>query len=385
MDNKMQKSGEKKMKISEGGGIRGKKLKILMLNYEFPPLGGGASPVSYEISKGLVKLGHKVDVVTMGYKDLPAFEKKEGINVYRVKCMRSKKEICHPWEQLSYLRSAKKFLRKHLKDNRYDICHCHFIIPTGVLALWVKKKFGLDYVITSHGSDVLGYNNKRSFKYLYPIVKGKWKEVVKEAKVVTTPSKFLQDKIKAITKEGNLVVIPNGIDPAKFKPMKKEKKILVVARLFENKGVQDVLDALKGMDMKGWKVDIVGEGPYRAELERRARGLEKVVKFHGWVDNNSKKMKELYGKASVFVSASWFESFGLTVLEGMSAGCYPLISDIGGHKQFDLKKENYFKLGNVSDLRKKLEKLVSGKIGKTRFDRRLSWVEVNKKFVEVLR
>lgn len=44
-----------------------------MLNYEFPPLGGGASPVSYDISKGLVSLGHSVDVVTMGFGDLPFF------------------------------------------------------------------------------------------------------------------------------------------------------------------------------------------------------------------------------------------------------------------------------------------------------------------------
>jgi len=75
-------------------------MKILMLNYEFLPLGGGASPVSYEIAKGYAKLGHKVDVVTMGYKNLLNFEIKEGINIYRVKCLRSKKEICHPWEQL---------------------------------------------------------------------------------------------------------------------------------------------------------------------------------------------------------------------------------------------------------------------------------------------
>ena len=80
------------------------KKRVLMLNYEFPtrtpiltqqtpilnptsnkssikwkcsPLGGGASPVSYEIAKGYVKLGHKVDVVTMGFKDLPKFEKKD--------------------------------------------------------------------------------------------------------------------------------------------------------------------------------------------------------------------------------------------------------------------------------------------------------------------
>ena len=45
------------------------KKRILMLNYEFPPLGGGASPVSYEIAKGYVALGHSVDVVTMGCRN----------------------------------------------------------------------------------------------------------------------------------------------------------------------------------------------------------------------------------------------------------------------------------------------------------------------------
>jgi len=55
----------------------GKVKKILILNYEFPPLGGGASPVSYEIAKGYAKLGHKVSVVTMHYKGLPAEEEKD--------------------------------------------------------------------------------------------------------------------------------------------------------------------------------------------------------------------------------------------------------------------------------------------------------------------
>jgi glycosyltransferase involved in cell wall biosynthesis len=195
-----------------------KKLKILMLNYEFPPLGGGASPVSYEIAKGYAQLGHSVDVVTMGYKELPSFEKKDGINIYRVKCMRKKKEICQPWEQLSYVHFAKKFLKEHLKTHSYDINHTHFIIPTGLVSLWLKKKYNLPYIITSHGSDVIGYNNKRAFKYLYPLLKGKWKKIIKEAKFVTTPSEFLQDKIREITREGNFTVIYNGIDKDKFKP-----------------------------------------------------------------------------------------------------------------------------------------------------------------------
>ena len=53
-----------------------KKLRVLMLNYEFPPLGGGASPVSYEIAKGYTTLGHDVTVVTMHMKGLKEFEKK---------------------------------------------------------------------------------------------------------------------------------------------------------------------------------------------------------------------------------------------------------------------------------------------------------------------
>src|SRR3989344_9247543 len=166
-------------------------MRILMLNYEFPPLGGGASPVSYEIAKGYVKLGHKVDVVTMGFKGLPNFEIKDGIKIYRVKCLRSKKEICYPHEMLTYIISAKLFLKNHLKNNKYDINHTHFIIPTGIVSLWAKKFFGLPYIITSHGSDVLGYNKR--FNKVYPFISGKWKKIIQEAKLVVSPSKFLQD------------------------------------------------------------------------------------------------------------------------------------------------------------------------------------------------
>lgn len=363
----------------------GDRKRILMLNYEFPPLGGGASPVSYELSKGYVKLGHKVDVVTMGFKDLKEFEVKEGVNIYRVKCLRNKKEICHPWEQLSYLKSAKKFLKEHLKDNEYDVCHCHFIIPTGILALWVKKNFGISYIVTAHGSDVLGYNNKRIFKYLYPLVKKQWKEVIKEAKIVVTPSKFLQKEILKITKDGKFEVIPNGIDSKKFKPMKKEKRILVVARLFENKGVQDILDALKGLDLKGWKVDIVGEGPYRSFLEKKMKdnGL-KNVKFHGWLENDSKKMKELYGQASIFISASWFENMSIVLLEALASGCKVIASNVGGNPEV-VSKENLFEKEDVEGLKKKLREAIKGKNKKNKLDSKFEWKNVIGEYLEVLR
>ena len=363
------------------------KLRILMLNYEFPPLGGGASPVSYEIAKGYTKLGHKVDVVTMGYKDLPSFEVKDNINIYRVKCIRSKKEICHPWEQLSYLTSAKKFLKQHMKTHSYDINHTHFIIPTGVLALWLKKHYNLNYIITSHGSDVLGYNNKRAFKYIYPLLKGPWKKIIAEAKYVTTPSKFLQSKIKEITKDGNFIVIPNGIDPLKFKPQKKENRILIVARLFENKGVQDIIEALNGLDIKDYKVDIVGEGPYRSFLESKVKqyNLKSKVKFHGWIDNKSKELKSLYAKSKIFISASYFENMSIVLLEAVASGCIVIASNVGGNPEVITNKNNLFQVQNINELRNKISLAMNNKLKPTELNNKFQWENITKEFEGVLR
>jgi len=143
---------------------------ILMLNYEFPPLGGGASPVSYEIAKHLSETGEfTIDVVTMGFKGLPSYEEiNPKLHVYRVKCLRKKKEICKPWEQATYLATGFFKCWELIRRNKYDINYTHFIIPTGALALVSKKLFGLPYVITSHGSDVIGYNKR--FKALYPFL-----------------------------------------------------------------------------------------------------------------------------------------------------------------------------------------------------------------------
>jgi len=46
-------------------------MRILLLSYEFPPIGGGGARVVVGLAKELVDLGHDVDLVTMGFRDLP--------------------------------------------------------------------------------------------------------------------------------------------------------------------------------------------------------------------------------------------------------------------------------------------------------------------------
>jgi glycosyltransferase involved in cell wall biosynthesis len=360
-------------------------MKILLLNYEFPPLGGGASPVSFEIARGLATLGHEIDVVTMGYKGLPALEEKDGMRIHRIPCIRSKVEICHPWELLSYIISGWFFLRRHLKKNRYDVCHCHFIIPTGPLAWWVKRRFGLEYIITSHGSDVLGHNNR--FRLLYPLLKWPWGLIVRGASLVVSPSSYLSDRIGELEPSSRRQVIPNGIEAGKFPPMKKQNYILCVTRLFYNKGVQDLLEAVKGRDLGGWHVKIVGDGPHRDalhELHRELR-LGKNVEFSGWVDNTSDRMKELYGHARIFVSTSYFESFGLTVLEALSAGCYPILSDIPGHRYIIGDDRHFFTKGDPVSLRERLQTAMKSRALKHAVDiRPFLWENVIKAYEKAL-
>lgn len=307
---------------------------ILVLNYEFPPLWGWWSPICYEISKNYVKNWYNVDVVTMWYSWLPRFEVIEWMNIYRVKCLRSKKQVCHPWEQLSYIISGYFQVKKLVKQKKYSISHTHFIIPTWVLARIVKKKFGIPYIITAHGSDVLWHNPR--FDKLYPYLKGIWTKVIDDSKNIVSPSAYLKEKIDFIYWEDpKVVIIPNGIEKGKFVPLQKEKYILTVSRLVHAKWIQDLIEAVKDIKLWDWKIKIVWEWPLKSELEQKVLdyGLGNNIEFLWWVDNASEHMKDLYGKASIFCQPSHFENMSVVLLEAMQAGCVIVANNVWWNKE----------------------------------------------------
>lgn len=328
----------------------------MVLNYEFPPLGGGASPVSYELAKKLSEAGgFDIDVVTMGFKGLSKYEEvNKHFRIHRVRCLRSKKSVCHPWEQATYLFTGYLKAKELIKKNKYDICHCHFIIPTGVLARRLKNEFGLPYIITSHGSDVLGYNAR--FGALYPFLERPWKQILDEAKTVVCPSNFLKGEILKVYPKfdrSKLVVIPNGFDADKFQPQEKKKWIFSSGRLQPAKGFQYLIQAVSDDDI-GWEVHIAGDGPMMTELEQMAERSKTKVILHGRLDNKGEEYKNLIERSSIFVLASEKENASIVLLEAMCGGCAIIATNTAGCPETLGGAGLLANVKDRSDLRKKM-------------------------------
>ncbi len=294
-------------------------MKILMHCYEFPPLGGGAAKVVYGLSTNLAKLGHEIDVVTMGYKGLERHEVVEGVNVYRIPAIRLKKHMCYTPEMFPYVARAFNFIKKLAKQKKYHINHTHFIFPDGIISSLLKNMIGLPYIITAHGSDVPGYNPNR-FIFQHKLLSPIWKRITLKTEKIICPSEHLRSLILKQNHDIRTGIIPNGIDVSKFdSDKKKQNRILVVSRMFERKGVQYFLKALEGFN-NNYEVHVVGDGPYLESLKRMANDLKLKVNFWGLLNNQSKKLKELYETSRIFAFVSEAENFPIVLLEAMTAG-----------------------------------------------------------------
>ena len=119
--------------------------RLVVMDYSDSSVNIYENPEDKTTEELLEERGHNIDVVTMGFDKLPFREKKDGIDIHRVQCIRSKSMVCHPWEQLSYILSAIVYINKNLCVKEYDLCFAHFIIPTAVISRYLKNKYNLRY------------------------------------------------------------------------------------------------------------------------------------------------------------------------------------------------------------------------------------------------
>jgi glycosyltransferase involved in cell wall biosynthesis len=139
-------------------------MKILMLNYEFPPIGGGAANANYYLLKEFSKNKDiEIDLVTASPKNKFLKERfSKNITIHRLNV--NKTNPNYQTFSETYLWSVKTYftLGRMIQKKKYDLCHCWFGWPSGFFGyLWRKD---IPYIIGLRGTDVPGFNPR--FKQL---------------------------------------------------------------------------------------------------------------------------------------------------------------------------------------------------------------------------
>jgi glycosyltransferase involved in cell wall biosynthesis len=205
-------------------------------------------------------------------------------------------------------------------------------MPGGIVARRLKRKFGVPYIITPHGSDVPGHNRRR-LRLSHMLAKPWWRRICSQADCVVSPSGSLLGLIKETGVNCRGAVIHNGFEAEKFIPLQKEKRILLCGRMVEGKGFDHFLEGIRDLELPGWTVDMVGDGPLYPSLCSMASKSKVSVTMHGWIDRSDPRLAELYGKAMVFVFPSEFENFSIALLEAMGAGCAVVATKIADNSE----------------------------------------------------
>lgn len=295
-------------------------MRILTLTHEYPPLGGGGGRVAQQLAERLVAGGHAVDVVTMAFEDLPRHEVVSGVEIFRMPSRRRKRELSHTDEKILWVFSSLGKVRSLLRERHHDLIHCHFIVPAMVIP-WLLRVVGrTPCVVTCHGSDVPGYNPDY-FSREHALMAPLWRRLARSTALLIPPSVGLQELICQADSglAPKVMVIPYGYPADRYRRSIREPRILLVSRMLPRKGFQYFLQAIEGIDI-GYEVNIVGDGPYRPEIEALLAKTPTRVKMWGWLDNDSAEMRELYETSAIFVFPSEAENFPVSLLEAMTAG-----------------------------------------------------------------
>jgi glycogen synthase len=336
-------------------------MRLLFLNYEFPPVGGGAGYASFVMARELASMGHQVHVLTAATPGAKRDEEIDGVRIFRVRCYRRNVHNIGLLGAISFILFAAPRLRVLARQNQYDAYHYYFGLPTGLLTRLPGDHRLKPYVISLRGSDVPGYNRQVSalHRLLLPISRRIWGG----AHRVIANSNELRNLAQAAMPELRIDVILNGA----AKPARSDApvaahsgvRVLTVCRLIGRKGVDTLIKALARSKDLRLSVDVAGDGPKWAALHKLADscGVADRVRFHGFADRAA--LAALYAQADVFVLMSRVESCSMALLEAMAVGLPIIASKVGGNIELVRHRVNglLIEADNVDELARTLVQL----------------------------
>jgi len=338
-------------------------LRIAVLAHSFPRFPGDShGPFVERLSQELAALGHEIDVLVPDDVELSLADRAPlRVGSFRYLVPRSAQRLGYSRtlrrdtglsptafaEAPLYFALGARALTRLVRRRKSELVHAHWILPNGFLAAIARRRTGVPYAATLHGSDIFMAERNPFFGWMARVA-------LRGASYVTSCSPDLRDRLAKIggaEHAGKIHLVANGTDlstpptvaavtaaRARLGLADDDRVIVTVGRLVDKKGFDVLLAALPALLAREPKTRLVlgGGGPLAEPLAAQARelGIAGRVIFAGALSHPQVlelvALGELFAMPSVRDARGNIDGLPVVVLEAMAAAKPVVASDLAG-------------------------------------------------------
>lgn len=258
-----------------------------------------------------------------------------------------------------------------------DIIHVHAIGPAIMVPF--ARLLGIKVVMTHHGPDYDREKWGRLAKFVLKIGEKLGGLFANEVIVISEViRKIIKDRCSRYSH-----LIYNGVPiPEKIKStsyldslgINPGEYVLAVARFVPEKGLHDLIQAFSKSGLEAQLViagDADHQDQYSESLKQSVRENKKII-LTGYI--SGEPLSQLFSHARIFVLPSYHEGLPISLLEALSYGIQPLVSDIPANLEVGLEGKAYFRCKDVANLQDKLISLYAEKQDMNKSKQRIEFV-----------
>jgi len=329
-------------------------LKIAVLSIHSCPLGkvggentGGMSVYIREFARELGRRGHLVDVYTRIHEPIHDQVVELGQNARLIHLKAGEKEI-QKLAIYDHLGDFAHDLENFRKQNglRYNLIHSHYWL-SGLAGKRIQQWWDIPHIMGFHTLGAV--KNAIGIGEDEPELRiNAEKELVKDChRIIASTEKGKEDLIYYYDASPETIsVIPCGVNLDLFRPIKREiarcnlglngeSIILFVGRIVPLKGIDNLLEAMTYLERKRRiKLVVIGGDEHSQTEMQKLKSLSRSLKIHESVIFLGLVKQEMlpffYSAADLCVVPSYYESFGLVVLESLACGTPVVATKVGG-------------------------------------------------------
>jgi glycosyltransferase involved in cell wall biosynthesis len=228
-------------------------------------------------------------------------------------------------------------IKKIVEKLEPKFINAHYLSSYGVIAAFIKRSNpNLKLIQSTWGSDILVTPYENSIKRKIAAFG------LAQADLITSDSYFMSDKIIELSANENIETFAFGLDQIDMNgENEKDENLLFSNRaLSENYNIDTIIKWFAGLKNDKLRLVIANDGNLKNELQNLAKrlGVLEQISFVGFL--SKKEQDDLYKKAAYYISVPSSDSTAVSLLEAMSFGCYPIVSNLPANREWIIDECN---------------------------------------------